>query len=501
MAYLDQETITVSPKRTSVLCAFAALATAVVACSDSNVGSDELDDTEWIGANSFEVSTRFSSSIMHRAAGQYTDLATDAELQAEVIGTHISYAKTAMDRQQFKLNMLPDAILSTEVSVDGDMVTIHYEASVDMIRSKVHGVDVQAPEDLPKSRFQVKLPADPVGVYAAAGKECASNYGSYTLTEYKYFYYFDPTAPNCDIALVDGTIDVVAVYPNPKVYPEYDRLLNDLDDGRRGFHAAILPNYGDHDPKGRFDMHREALNRALAMEPEETPTYHRYNWTKDGATIVVDLYDPTKGSFTNTFHQALGEYQLVYYNGHSNYGHQAYLSNPDAYSDDYQILGMHSCQSYSYYAHQMATGKATASDPTGFVNSDMIATGRSSYPSDSPDVLVVLLDGLMSGLGAMVNDKPESAPSWQDIGDRMMAVAPSILYGIAGARNNAWQPGVGAEPTSACSHSYCETGDALAPSCDPCVAKVIAADDYCQQTHWDSYCVEAVESLCDVACE
>ena len=111
------------------------------------------------------------------------------------------------------------------------------------------------------------------------------------------------------------------------------------------------------------------------------------------------------------------------------------------------------------------------------------------------------LDGLMSGLGAMVNDKPESAPSWQDIGDRMMAVAPSILYGIAGARNNAWQPGVGAEPTSACSHSYCETGDALAPSCDPCVAKVIAADDYCQQTHWDSYCVEAVESLCDVACE
>jgi hypothetical protein len=191
----------------------------------------------------------------------------------------------------------------------------------------------------------------------------------------------------------------------------------------------------------RFEAHRRELDELTAIEPEALDGLLRYRWTRDGASIVVDLFDPTEGGFTSGFHEALSAYQLVYYNGHSNYGHQAFLDDPAVYSDDYQIVAMHSCKSYSYYAHQVATGKATEADPTGWVDADMVATGRSSYPSDSPYVLVALLDGLMTGIGAVVAGEPDRAPSWQAIGEEMRSVAPSILYGVAGARNNVWTPG------------------------------------------------------------
>lgn len=91
-------------------------------------------------------------------------------------------------------------------------------------------------------------------------------------------------------------------------------------------------------------------------------------------------------------------------------------------------------------------------------------------------------------------------PSWQDIGDRMMNVAPSILYGVAGARNNKWQS-VAVEPDNSCSHEMCETGATLNPSCDPCARDIISADPYCGETAWDSYCVEAVATVCGGSCE
>jgi hypothetical protein len=41
----------------------------------------------------------------------------------------------------------------------------------------------------------------------------------------------------------------------------------------------------------------------------------------------------------------------------------------------------------------------------------------------------------------------------------------------------------------------------FAPSCDPCVATVCAADPYCCDTDWDSVCVEEVRTQCgSLAC-
>ena len=485
--------------RSAVAVSALAICAAAAGCTNPELGSETLNDTGWVGANSFEVSTVFRAALSHPATGQYADLATDPALQAELIATQISYGKNDMKRASYQVNLMPDAIKAIDVAIEGDLVTLSYEASVDMVRNKIYGVDVKSPEDLPATHFEVTLPTDPVDVFAKAGASCADDYGNYTLTEYKYYYYFAPNKTGCELPVTTGTVDVVAVYPNPIVYPEYDRLINDLGSDLKGFRAAILPNRGDNDPMSRFNAHRQAIEHETGVSADVHSSFHRYVWTKDGATIVIDLFDPTKGSFTNTFRKALGDYQIVYYNGHSNYGHQPFLSDKDAFSDEYQIITMHSCQSYAYYANQVFAGKATAQDPSGFVNGDMVATGRSSYPGDSPDVMMVLLEDLMTGLGAVINGRNDQAPSWQAIGEGMKRVAPSILYGAAGVRDNAWKPDV--EPTTGCAHDVCSAGAALPASCDPCVAKMAAVDPYCVDSFWDEVCVDAVSSVCGQSCE
>jgi hypothetical protein len=51
-----------------------------------------------------------------------------------------------------------------------------------------------------------------------------------------------------------------------------------------------------------------------------------------------------------------------------------------------------------------------------------------------------------------------------------------------------------------CEHDLCETGVALDPTCDPCVAQVCAADSFCCEVEWDSVCVGQAEGICGLDC-
>jgi len=51
-----------------------------------------------------------------------------------------------------------------------------------------------------------------------------------------------------------------------------------------------------------------------------------------------------------------------------------------------------------------------------------------------------------------------------------------------------------------CAHSLCDSGGALSPSCDPCVAAVCQADPYCCDSDWDGVCVGEVGSVCGIVC-
>ncbi len=51
-----------------------------------------------------------------------------------------------------------------------------------------------------------------------------------------------------------------------------------------------------------------------------------------------------------------------------------------------------------------------------------------------------------------------------------------------------------------CAHDYCQTGSKLDPACNPCVATICAADDYCCTNHWSGPCVSEVDSICNMPC-
>ncbi|KAJ3288413.1 hypothetical protein HDU76_007672 [Blyttiomyces sp. JEL0837] len=51
-----------------------------------------------------------------------------------------------------------------------------------------------------------------------------------------------------------------------------------------------------------------------------------------------------------------------------------------------------------------------------------------------------------------------------------------------------------------CAHSVCVVGVKLQSGCDPCATKIIASDSYCGTGQWDSYCVGAVKTVCNITC-
>jgi hypothetical protein len=58
--------------------------------------------------------------------------------------------------------------------------------------------------------------------------------------------------------------------------------------------------------------------------------------------------------------------------------------------------------------------------------------------------------------------------------------------------------GTGGSPS--CNHKICDTGDPLAPGCDPCVAQICQQDPFCCNQLWDNICVGLVGAICQIDC-
>jgi hypothetical protein len=203
-----------------------------------------------------------------------------------------------------------------------------------------------------------------------------------------------------------------------------------------------VPAEGDYDPMSRFDVHKRMLETELRITPEniEGGKAVRFTYTKANVAIAIDLYDPTKTELTPQFRSALSKYQLVFFNGHSVYGTRDLLTDDASFSDRYQIVMMHSCRSYPYYVRQVFRAKATSEDPSGWANADVVATGESSYPTDSPRTLKPLLEGLLDGMALAESGTGAGAPSWNAIVKKMNDRTSGIMYGVAGVRTNTWKP-------------------------------------------------------------
>lgn len=412
--------------------------------TDGTGGPGGKDDSGWLGSDTYELGGVLRGTLFQEPVGQWRELDRSEELQITLIDEQIRFAKNAAEDVGYRLNLLTDDVVSIEASEDArGYVQLDYAVKVDLIARIPSGGVPGSVGELRTKSFTANVPAEPIGVIERVGDACATGDGSHDVSALNYAYYFTPDKAGCDLDLSTTKVDITEIFDRPTVYPEYDRLANTLDNGNRGFFAAIVPARGDNDPKSRFDAHRLMLENQLKLkgEPLTNGAGTRYEWTRGEVTIVIDLFDPTAAAYTSAFRAALGKYQLILYNGHSNYGTMSLLNEPESFVPDlYQIVMMHSCQSYAYYTRQVFRGKETTDDPKGWDNADVVASGDSSYPTGSPKTLKVLLDNLMAGVTATVDGTPNAAPSWVDIVETMNTVEPGIQYGVAGVRENAWQP-------------------------------------------------------------
>ena len=420
---------------------------AEVVDASSGDGADQAGkaDSGWLGSDSFEVNALVTGQVSFPATGDWEELATDPTLQNRLVDLQLKFIKTTAEGHGWRFNQLADTVEVTHTEEIDGHVTLHYEAVVDML-GRLRGA-LPTLDELDPREFPAIVPVIPDDFSFSDMKACSKTDDSHSVADYNFHYYFAPEQEGCAITLNEASVEITEVFERPITYPEYDQLLQEIDEETTGFYAALVPNRGDSDPLSRFNAHAEMLEQDLGLEgtDAEDGSYRRYIWNKDGVAIIIDLYDPTdipwSSSFAASFREKLATYTFVHYNGHSSYGSKHLLDDPDSYSDAYQILSIHSCQSYAYYTRQVFRGKATEADPSGFALADVIATGKSSYPSGSPPTLRVLFTSLMDGMVAIRAGNPESAPDWLTITERISSATwGDILYGVAGVRTNAWQP-------------------------------------------------------------
>ncbi|MFT5434010.1 MAG: hypothetical protein ACI9OJ_004722 [Myxococcota bacterium] len=421
--------------------------------SEPSTNNGGKADSGWVGADTFEVDAvvRSQVSIAASTFSDWSSIEKDTELQAKLIDLQLKFIKTSAEAEGWRFNQLADSAVIERVETDGDVVTLHYSAIVDML-GRLDRKDPPALEDLDTPRFTALVPATPDGFDGATMRACSKTDAGHSVADYNFHYYFAPETAGCELQTVKAELEITKVFDRPITYPEYDQLLQQIDEKTYGFYAALVPNRGDKDPKSRFDTHAEMLERDLNLTgvDMEDGAFRRYTWQQevpDGKVIVmiIDLYDPSElpwtTDFASSFRERLGAYTLVHYNGHSAYGSKHLLDEPESFTDAYQIITLHSCQSYAYYSRQVFRAKATDADPSGFALADIMATGKSSYPSGAPPTLEVLLSSLFAGMVAIAEGNPEDAPDWITITEAMAnSTWGDIMYGMAGVRTNRWQP-------------------------------------------------------------
>ena len=416
---------------------FLSLSGCAAAASDV---SEHKQDSAWIGSDTYEIEAIARGSVWREASGEWTNIARDGALQAQLVDEHLRFAKNGAHEHGYRLNLLADQVEILRVQEDVDnKIRVDYEAKVDFIDT--FEASVPTLSDLP-SELNVTVPQHPHDIYYRVTTDCSNDEEA---MGYNYAYYFDADAPDCTEPMTTIEFEIVDIFEPKRAYPEYDQLRNTLPSGKIGFLAAIVPDTGDYDPYSRYNAHRNMLLDMGGIPDQDAPdNAERFSLSAGNIEIIVDIFDPTEVGYLESFQNALSRYQYVQYNGHSSYGTRELLAEPEAYGDAYQILNIHSCQSYAYYTRQAFRAKRSASDVHGWDKLDVISTGESSYPKGSPKIMRAALEGLAAGLTAIEEGTPEEALDWGTIVEEMNAVEDgfgfSIEYGVAGARENNWQP-------------------------------------------------------------
>lgn len=402
--------------------------------------SSSVRDTGWVSNSSVEVESVMTGTVTTTLSSELPRLDTDQTQQEKLVDMQVKFAKVFFHDRNIWLNQVPEKVSISSVKKDGQTISITYSAVIDVLLP-VKGAQPTL-ESLGTTNFSVPVPVNPVQVLQQAHQTCAKIDDPKRLTEYNYYYYFTPEKDGCLLSLTQNKVSFTKIYPIPtKVYPEYDKLMLNLGEPGVGFHAAIIPDSEDEDGLTRYNAHISPFkDEGLVGVPSADQTYTRFVWKNGPAAAVIDVFNPTKADPESIFKRALGKYEYVFFNGHSVYGTREFVADRSVFSTNYQVVVLHSCRSYPYYARQVFKAKSSEKDPAGYSLADVVATGETSYPWDSPVIMMITLRNLLEGITAVAQKTPAAAPDWNTIATEMNEDAPNIFYGISGVRTNSWRP-------------------------------------------------------------
>lgn len=441
------------------------------------------EDTGYVGDRAVELEATLSSRVAldlsamtvdERAAELARAVESPRAVFSAAVTRQVKHGRIQLRREAFQLNLeRGDATYGTPEAV-GDRIAVDFTIDVDTLVKLKDLADDIAPSTLIGKKTTLRLPLDPEAAFAAGGPACASqDDGSPAeaedLEEVNYFYYFDPDREGCLLPdagmLHEASFEVRSSLDAPESYPEYDLLT---EDGQ----ISMVAVFGQikHGELERWDWgwlayedFGEALRalgfaRAEQLGDDESFGEVLQRTYPGNLRVSVSLYNPVavadgrdRGEVDALFEELIRSNELVYYNGHSFYGSLAVLKDREAYPEDiYQVVFMDSCWSYAYYTKQVFDAKATEEDPEGARLADVVNNTEPGI-TGSHETAFLLWRYLFEAASGYRTGGDVQAYSWLNLirfmnksaddraARRTTHTSPEI-YGVSGARDNAFRP-------------------------------------------------------------
>lgn len=283
--------------------------------------------------------------------------------------------------------------------------------------------------------FEATVPLKPYSILTDAGDTCADDDDHIGLSQSVYWYRWEPSNPACKVATQQMKVTVSKTFQAAQAtYPEYDKLTAD----GKVTAVVIFGQIGDgaitdSDP-GMYAFRRMGswLKEGGFAEAATAPVGKRYTKRIGNTAVEVDLYSPNDFSglgdyahFAN-FQKALGEHEIVVYDGHSMLGASDFWARPQ-YNSDYQIFLYGGCLGYEYYVKPIVDGKK------GFENVDIMSSvvevSANAVMFAGP-AMAKIFEGLGNGYKT----------TWRDILVSVRRGVGDSTFGASGVRDNCFTP-------------------------------------------------------------
>lgn len=431
---------------------FAAIPALLLACSSSDGGSGGGSE----GSNPF-LEDQTPSGKADTAYLNPDGIEVEVDIEADVTASDYQLLKAPVlvaqfattylrERKEFYLESLAEDVTSkdrVEWLVDGSWITGAEAASVDkskLKRFRMRGVNAVLLNDAKNgvqegTVFEAKVPLNPNSVMSDAGDKCA-NYDSHMpLSQSVYWYLWNPEKSGCTLPTQQLKLTVSKMFAEPqKTYPEFDQLIADGKITAVVLFGQIGDGPIDDSETGVRNMKTMAgwLKQGGYKEITPAPVGRRFSKHIGEVDFEIDLYAPTDfaglsdyAHFGN-FQKAIGEHEIVVYDGHSMLGASDFWSKPN-YPDFYQIYLYGGCLGYEYYVRPILAGKKTW-DKLDLVSSTVEVT------ADANDIAGPVFAKIAWALDHNYN------VTWRDL---LLAVRNRVgdsTFGASGVTDNCFSP-------------------------------------------------------------